>query len=122
MGATTFITGMGGYLQSLLFGYAGVRLRKYQMDINPFMIPNTDSWSVHGLNYLGSSMDIEVTADSVTLIVTMESHPMVLIEYDDTRHVVRENQPIVISNLPATLITVDDEHNIEPPIHTPRTL
>lgn len=39
-GAVNFITGAGGFLQGLLFGYGGIRLRDDSMTFDPQLPPN----------------------------------------------------------------------------------
>jgi hypothetical protein len=43
-GTTNFITGMGGYLHSLIFGYAGVRFDKDSLSVNCSPFPDTSSY------------------------------------------------------------------------------
>ena len=47
-GATNFITGMGGYLQSVLFGYGGLRMHSDRVDFNCTLIPDTTGFTVRG--------------------------------------------------------------------------
>ena len=47
-GATNFITGMGGYLQSVLFGYGGLRMHSDRVDFNCTPIPDTTGFTVRG--------------------------------------------------------------------------
>ena len=47
-GATNFITGMGGYLQSVLFGYGGLRMHPDRVDFNCTPIPDTTGFTVRG--------------------------------------------------------------------------
>lgn len=68
-GAANFITGMGGYLQSIIFGYGGLRVYEDKMVIKGNLPLSVTSMKVIGLDYLGGSIDIQFT-DTVT-IVTM---------------------------------------------------
>ena len=46
--STNFITGMGGYLQSVLFGYGGLRMHSDRVDFNCTPIPDTTGFTVRG--------------------------------------------------------------------------
>ncbi|XP_071807639.1 protein-glucosylgalactosylhydroxylysine glucosidase-like [Asterias amurensis] len=68
-GAINFITGMGGFLQSVLFGYAGFRIHQEYL-LFDFNLPNgTNTFNITGLNYLGSEIDF--VADVKTVSVTL---------------------------------------------------
>lgn len=43
-GATNFITGMGGFLHSIIFGYAGIRFNEDSLTINCSPFPQTSSF------------------------------------------------------------------------------
>ena len=47
-GATNFITGMGGYLQSVLFGYGGLRMHPDRIDFNCTPVPDTTGFTIRG--------------------------------------------------------------------------
>lgn len=81
MRCTNFITLAGGILQSFLFGYAGVRQRQHQMDIDPYLLPNTTEWGVSGLNYRGWVVNLNIT-DEVVQISAERGTPDQLILYD----------------------------------------
>lgn len=72
-GATNFITGMGGYLQALLFGFCGLRFRSGQMDIDPTLPPESTKMTITGLDYRGYSLNLIIS--NVTITVTLTSVP-----------------------------------------------
>jgi trehalose/maltose hydrolase-like predicted phosphorylase len=47
-GAFNFITGMGGFLQSILFGYAGLRLTVEKLTCNPILPPGITNFTLQG--------------------------------------------------------------------------
>jgi hypothetical protein len=71
-GAVNFLTGAGGFLQSVLFGYGGVRLPvvaasgelRTGLQINAPPPPassnlgNASAFVIHGLDYLGNSLRV----------------------------------------------------------------
>ena len=59
-GATNFITGAGGYLQSLISGYLGVRLKQDSLSFNMTRI-QTSSLQVNGIKYFGASIRLFVS-------------------------------------------------------------
>lgn len=61
---------MGGFLQSILFGFAGLRLRSQQMDIDPILPPGCTKIIITGLDYRGTSLDVIVTNDTMVVLVT----------------------------------------------------
>lgn len=56
-GARNFLTGMGGYLQSLIFGYGGFRIFEDRLQFNPILPPNTTQFNLTGIDYQGGSFD-----------------------------------------------------------------
>lgn len=69
-GCVNFITAAGGLLQSIVFGYGGVRLRENQMNVNPYLLPETSSWRLAGIKYRGATFDLLVESSEATLTVT----------------------------------------------------
>ncbi|XP_070540415.1 protein-glucosylgalactosylhydroxylysine glucosidase-like [Ptychodera flava] len=57
MGAVNFITGMGGFLQAIIFGYGGIRLRVDELTFDPVLPPNVNTLNFKNLKYLGSVFD-----------------------------------------------------------------
>lgn len=62
-GAVNFLTGAGGFLQSILFGYAGLRVLSDRLLLQPpnnHLMPATNELIVDGIKYLGLSIDLIV--------------------------------------------------------------
>lgn len=60
-GAVNFLTGAGGFLQSILFGYAGLRVLADRLVINePHLMPATNELIINGIKYRGLSIDLIV--------------------------------------------------------------
>lgn len=68
-GAHNFITGAGGFLQSLVFGTSGMRITKDGLTFNPpppsATGTNATSFTLHSLHYLGSRLRQTVTEDTM---------------------------------------------------------
>ncbi|XP_059058126.1 protein-glucosylgalactosylhydroxylysine glucosidase isoform X1 [Achroia grisella] len=70
VGAVNFFTGMGGFLQTLIFGYAGVSIHLDRLEINrPQLPPNTTNFKIRGIKYLGANLTLGITEASSTLVV-----------------------------------------------------
>lgn len=68
-GAVNFITGMGGFLQSILNGYFGIRVRRDKFEFKPNPIPNSDSYTIRNMRYLGNIFDASVSLKTFNLFV-----------------------------------------------------
>ena len=67
-GAVNFLTGAGGFLQSVIFGYGGVRLSDDALLLHPPAPPGSaTSVKLHGVDFLGAALAVTVTADDVTV-------------------------------------------------------
>ncbi|XP_076464028.1 protein-glucosylgalactosylhydroxylysine glucosidase-like [Babylonia areolata] len=69
-GAYNFHTGMGGYLQSLLYGYLGADLSDSGLGFDPSLPPSLTAMAVRGVDYLGGSLDVAYTADQMNVTLT----------------------------------------------------
>jgi len=69
-GTTNFITGAGGFLQAVLFGYPGLRLTVNGILINPYLIEKSTYFKARGLYYLGNKFDVSYDVKQVTIVVT----------------------------------------------------
>jgi trehalose/maltose hydrolase-like predicted phosphorylase len=72
-----FLTGSGGYLQSLLYGFSGLRIREAGLiEAYPPVLPSTwKSMTLHNVSFRGQRMDIRIernTAGVVKLTRTMQ--------------------------------------------------
>uniref|UniRef100_A0A7N8XKU4 Protein-glucosylgalactosylhydroxylysine glucosidase n=1 Tax=Mastacembelus armatus TaxID=205130 RepID=A0A7N8XKU4_9TELE len=52
-GAVNFLTGMGGFLQAVLFGFTGFRVQKDSLVFSPLLPNDISELCVRGVNYLG---------------------------------------------------------------------
>ncbi|XP_059156328.1 protein-glucosylgalactosylhydroxylysine glucosidase-like isoform X2 [Physella acuta] len=69
-GATNFLTGMGGYLQLVLFGYGGARIYDDHLTFDPVLITRTTEVTFTGLDYRGCSFDLSYSESNLTLTQT----------------------------------------------------
>ncbi|XP_077998833.1 protein-glucosylgalactosylhydroxylysine glucosidase-like [Glandiceps talaboti] len=69
-GAYNFITGMGGFLQTIVFGYGGIRIHPDLLELNPVLPLTTNELSFTGIQYLGSSFNVVVKETDMTITMT----------------------------------------------------
>lgn len=67
-GAVNFITGAGGFLQAVVYGYGGLRIREDGLYFNSTLPPRATKLTL-GINYLGSSIAFEVGISGVSFRV-----------------------------------------------------
>jgi protein-glucosylgalactosylhydroxylysine glucosidase len=69
-GTVHFITGAGGFLQSVVFGYGGIRLQEDRLTLRVPPLPaGSTSLVLRGLHYQGNKLSITITAGKVTVEV-----------------------------------------------------
>ncbi|KAF4094827.1 protein-glucosylgalactosylhydroxylysine glucosidase-like [Onychostoma macrolepis] len=68
-GCVNFLTGMGGFLQAVLFGYTGFRVQKEHLAFAPLLPQEVDALSVKGVSYLGNKMDWLIKSAEVSVSV-----------------------------------------------------
>ncbi|XP_055591897.1 protein-glucosylgalactosylhydroxylysine glucosidase-like [Uranotaenia lowii] len=67
-GAGNFITGAGGFLQSVINGYAGVRLRDGELSItNPRVLPQTTRLFIPEINYMDVKFSLDITPQTTNI-------------------------------------------------------
>ncbi|GMI15432.1 hypothetical protein TrVE_jg5294 [Triparma verrucosa] len=66
-GATNFLTGAGGFLQTVLNGYLGVRISQNGLRIFPTLIEGSSKVVLRSLNFVGCKIDVVVLEDEVTV-------------------------------------------------------
>ena len=72
-GAANFITGAGGFLQSVWAGYGGVRMREGSIYIRPQLPDKTNSLRLRGIQLLGRKVTVERTLAKIILTVDAPS-------------------------------------------------
>jgi hypothetical protein len=67
-GAGNFITGAGGFLQSIINGYGGVRLHFDSLTITNFYVPpQSSSLEFKGITYLNNRFSLSISGDEATV-------------------------------------------------------
>ena len=50
-GCYNFLTGTGGFIQSVVYGYGGIRFKKGLLEMQPQLPPNATHFKLRGINY-----------------------------------------------------------------------
>ena len=103
-GCVNFITGAGGLLQSVLFGYGGLRFRENQMDINPTNLPNATSWAIRRAKYRGVTYDMEVHGSNISVhFINLPPNKTVEVNVNNQKINIQENKKVTFKKQLVTL-------------------
>ncbi|NXT24484.1 PGGHG glucosidase, partial [Syrrhaptes paradoxus] len=69
-GAVNFLTGMGGFLQAVLFGYTGFRITRTSLRFSPALPHDTNEVTVTGVSYLGNKLEFTISRERTRIRVT----------------------------------------------------
>lgn len=99
-GAVNFLTGIGGFLQSILYGYLGLRYRESNFTLQPNLIPSKEvlsPYTVTGLNYQGCLFSVNVNKSYCTVCVKFLQAPVEEVAItlsDETHHILKTGDKI----------------------------
>jgi len=75
-GAVNFVTGAGGFLQSVLFGYGGLRFVDHKhLQFKPMLLPGSTKLKFVGIDYHGNSIDFVIGSSQSQITVTSRAQP-----------------------------------------------
>eukprot|EP00794_Sanderia_malayensis_P018525 gene18525-20383_t len=74
-GEVNFITGAGGFLQSVLFGYGGIRLKSDGLYIDPILPGDVKELNLNGISYLGNKLRYTYDSEKISIVVTKQTDP-----------------------------------------------
>eukprot|EP01121_Diplochlamys_sp_Union-15-3_P009573 TRINITY_DN2608_c0_g1_i2.p1 TRINITY_DN2608_c0_g1~~TRINITY_DN2608_c0_g1_i2.p1 ORF type:complete len:415 (+),score=76.41 TRINITY_DN2608_c0_g1_i2:115-1245(+) len=94
-GAVNFITGAGGFLQAVLFGYGGIRLEDTFLSFDPKLPPKVTYFKIRQVYYLGN--DVDVSYNQTTVIVSVFSNGTPLYLQDSKGQRYQLDQPVVLN-------------------------
>ena len=90
--SVNFLPGMGAFLQSIIYGFAGIRIRPQMLEFhNPQPPPDSSELRLMGIKYLGTRMDIIIKQQGQVVITVHEENsalPLVL-RFNDTYSIER---------------------------------
>lgn len=68
--AYNYLPAAGAYLQSVINGYGGIRLRSNRLSINAVLPPGVTRMSFVGIDYRGSQLNVIVSKSEIMVIMT----------------------------------------------------
>lgn len=81
-GAVNFLTGMGGFLQTVLFGYTGFRIKENCLEFDPIFTDDVTALHITGVCYLGNKVNFtfskNVTTVELTSALNSEQYALVI--------------------------------------------
>ena len=66
-GAINFLTGMGGFLQGIMFGYFGIRTRLDKLEFNPVLPEDITEMKLTGVDYYSNEFDVKVSQEEIVM-------------------------------------------------------
>ncbi|XP_059704622.1 protein-glucosylgalactosylhydroxylysine glucosidase isoform X2 [Haemorhous mexicanus] len=72
-GAVNFLTGMGGFLQVILFGFTGFRITRSSLLFDPAFPNGITKLKVSSISYLGNKLEVTITREEIRMEVTETS-------------------------------------------------
>jgi len=69
-GGTNFITGAGGFIQGVINGYGGLRIRENDIIWNPELMDGTSLLQIDYMHYKGSFYNISIYPNRVHIFLT----------------------------------------------------
>ncbi|XP_020835847.1 protein-glucosylgalactosylhydroxylysine glucosidase isoform X4 [Phascolarctos cinereus] len=81
-GAVNFLTGMGGFLQAVLFGFTGFRITRAGLTFDPTCSAEVQSMRVTGVSYLGNKLCFSFSEEMVTIVVTASEQAALPLEVE----------------------------------------
>lgn len=91
-GATNFITGAGGFLQTIFNGFLGIRLNLNSLEIRNPRLPETcERIFVKGFSYLNSRFELKLTATETLLTFFALNDELTMKLDDDEKALINEN-------------------------------
>ncbi|NXQ18088.1 PGGHG glucosidase, partial [Peucedramus taeniatus] len=72
-GAVNFLTGMGGFLQVVLFGFTGFRITRSGLLFDPAFPHDITKLKVSSISYLGNKLEVTITREEIRMEVTETS-------------------------------------------------
>ncbi|CAF4294894.1 unnamed protein product [Rotaria sp. Silwood2] len=99
VGAVNFITGIGGFLQAVLFGYGGIRLKLNELEFQPrgHLPDQATKFIFHGIKYQGFVLDLTIDNNIYEIFVSSQNNndsiPLVY-EYGDHRGSLKVNDSL----------------------------
>lgn len=102
-GAVNFLTGIGGYLQSILYGYLQFRIYDSYVTLKPRLPPTltgnqVDKMAIYGLKIHGVSIDVIVVKDTYSIKISKSLNRYILLDIlaDKQYHLNDDNDAVTL--------------------------
>ncbi|XP_053740952.1 protein-glucosylgalactosylhydroxylysine glucosidase isoform X1 [Synchiropus splendidus] len=104
-GAVNFLTGMGGFLQAVVFGYTGFRVLKDCLAFSPILPDGIGALCVRGVSFLGRQLDWLLRKDDVCIIMREQTSITDMVQPCDLQVVMQKSGTKIplVSGEPVTL-------------------
>ncbi|XP_036390438.1 protein-glucosylgalactosylhydroxylysine glucosidase isoform X1 [Megalops cyprinoides] len=106
-GAVNFLTGMGGFMQAVLFGYTGFRVQKDCLAFAPLLPSDITELHLQGLSYLGNKMDWLLREQEVCVTLWEEAEEycplQVILNHSGTSFPLKPGQSVTFPRQPGQL-------------------
>jgi len=104
-GNQNFLTGAGGYLQNMLFGYSGFRLTDDELLVNPILPITITFMKFRSIHYLGNVFSLTFDKSMMTVEVELPNlaYPLFL-KYSTQQ--VSLSKPVTIPVQPSSIFTM----------------
>ena len=116
-GAVNFITGIGGFLQAVMFGYFGARTHLDRINFDPVLPPSIDTMKLTGVNYQDVEFDLLVEEERLSINFTRVDSPVVLFSEDNILEV-GKTQVVSLARSQFYLTPLDSEYLRRCPVPT----
>lgn len=113
-GAVNFLTGMGGFLQAVLFGYTGFRVQRDCFCFGPLLPNDISELCIRGVNYLGNQLDWLLRKEEICIILrgisseTAKNYNLqVVLKASGTKIPLTPGQPVTIPREPGYICKLE---------------
>jgi len=108
-GAVNFVTGCGGFLQGVLFGYGGLRIHPDRIGFTTNIPPNANYMKLRGVNYLGSTLSISYNSTTTTILVEKQGpkYPLYLQVQNLPHAILKEGIPAILTKTKSFTISIN---------------
>jgi hypothetical protein len=109
--AYNYLPAAGAYLQSVINGYGGIRLRSDRLSIYAVLPPGVTRMNFVGIDYQGSHMNVVVSEKETMVIVTSSPRNAPLLRLfvynPDETHTLKKGVEVRFSRRPAEISTAE---------------
>lgn len=120
-GAVNFLTGMGGFLQAVIFGYTGFRVQRECFAFAPLLPNEISELCIRGVNYLGNQLDWLLRKEEVCIILRGSSpenvkryNLQVVLKASGSKIPLIPGQPVTVPREPGCICKLDSNASCWP--------